>query len=91
MARDHGPSIKDDETYEALRDRGASKSKAAAIANARADPDRHPSRKGGKAPPYEEWTRDELHDRARELDVEGRSDMTKNELIAALREGRPES
>lgn len=84
MTKDHGPSIKDDETYEALREDGASKAKAAAIANAQADPERDPSRKGGHAPPYEEWTRDELHARARELDVRGRSDMTKDELVAAL-------
>src|SRR3546814_12950264 len=36
MAKDHGSQIKDDETYEALRDDGASKEKAAPIANARA-------------------------------------------------------
>ena len=86
MTRDHGPSIKDDETYEALRDKGASKQKAAAIANAKANPDMHPSKKGGKSPSYDEWTRDELYERAKELDVEGRSDMTKDELIAALRD-----
>ena len=86
MTRDHGPQIKDDETYEALREEGASKEKAARIANARANPDQHPSKKGGKAPPYEEWTKDDLYDRAQELDVEGRSDMTKDELIAALRD-----
>ncbi len=33
MARDHGPQIKDDEQYEALRRQGASKEKAARIAN----------------------------------------------------------
>ena len=86
MSRDHGPQIKDDETYEALREEGASKEKAARIANARANPDQHPSEKGGKAPPYEDWTKDDLYDRAQELDVEGRSDMTKDELIAALRD-----
>ena len=30
---DHGPSIKKPSTYEAIRDEGASKSKAAAISN----------------------------------------------------------
>ncbi len=85
MARDHGPFVKDDETYEALRAEGASRRKAAAIANARADPDRQPSEKGGRAPAYEAWTRDDLHERARELDIEGRSDMAKDELIEALR------
>lgn len=33
MAKDHGPSIKDDEQYERLRERGESKEKAARIAN----------------------------------------------------------
>ncbi len=87
MASDHGPSIKDDETYEALRDQGASKHKAAAIANAQASPDQHPSEAGGHAKPYEEWTKDELYGRAQELDVSGRSGMTKDELIRALRNG----
>ncbi|OWU83922.1 Rho termination factor [Oceanicola sp. 22II-s10i] len=86
MAKSHGPSIKDDELYEDLRDEGYSKEKAARIANAKANPDMHPSKKGGKAPPYEQWTKDELYDRAKELEIEGRSDMTKDELIAALRD-----
>ena len=37
-------------------------------------------------PPYEEWTRDELYQRARDMDIEGRSDMTKDELVTALRQ-----
>lgn len=84
MADDHGPSVKDDETYEALRDQGASKEKAARIANAKAGGD-EPSKKGGSNPPYEEWTKDDLYDRAQEIDIEGRSSMTKDELISALR------
>ena len=44
MAKDHGPSVKDDKQYEGLRKKGMSKSRAAAIAN---DPDS--SKKGGKA------------------------------------------
>ena len=82
---DHGTSIKNDETYQALRDKGASKQKAAAIANAQANDDMSPSEKGGKAPPYEDWTKVDLLDRARALEVDGRSDMTKDELIDALR------
>lgn len=85
MTRDHGPSIKDDETYQALRDDGASKEKAARIANARANDDMQPSKKGGKASAYEDWTKDELYDRAKEIGIDGRSDMTKAELIRALR------
>ncbi len=86
MTKDHGKMVKDDETYEALRKEGHSKSKAAAIANAQANDEMEPSRKGGKAPPYEDWTKEELMDRAQELDIEGRSKMDKSELIAALRE-----
>ena len=87
MTEDHGPQIKDDETYEALREGGASKQKAARIANARAKEGMHPSEKGGHAPPYEEWKVDELHHRAAEIGIEGRSKMTKDELIDALRNG----
>ena len=84
MTKDHGASIRDDDTYESLRDEGMSKEKAARIANARAAGD-EPSKKGGKAPAYEDWTRDDLYGRAQEIGIEGRSDMTKDELIEALR------
>ncbi len=82
---DPGPSVKDNDTYEALRDKGYSKEKSARIANAKADPDRSPSKKGGHAPPYEDWTKDDLMDRAKEIGIEGRSDMSKGQLIEALR------
>lgn len=85
MAKTHGPTIKDDETYEELRKQGASKEKAARIANAQANDDMHPSRKGGRQPPYEDWRKAELYRRAQELDIEGRSKMDKAGLIAALR------
>ncbi|MDF1609500.1 Rho termination factor N-terminal domain-containing protein [Hoeflea sp. YIM 152468] len=84
-SKDHGPSIKDDDTYEALRDDGASKQKAARIANAQANDSQHPSAKGGKAPPYEEWTKSDLYERAQELGIEGRSSMSKADLITAMR------
>ncbi len=54
--KDHGPSIKDDERYEALRREGASKEKAARIANAGDDA----SEEGGKAGKYEERTKEDL-------------------------------
>lgn len=85
MADKHTSSIKDAETYEALREQGASKEKAARIANAQARDDQRPSEQGGKAAPYEEWTKDALYTRAQEIGVDGRSDMTKDELIEALR------
>ncbi|HBB83554.1 MAG TPA: Rho termination factor [Sulfitobacter sp.] len=78
-------SIKDEETYKSLREDGASKEKAARIANAQANDSQHPSKKGGKQPPYEEWTKDALYDRAQELGIERRSDMDKDALIDALR------
>ena len=78
-------SIKDEETYKSPHEDGASKEKAARIANAQANDSQHPSKKGGKQPPYEEWTKDALYDRAQELGIEGRSDMDKDALIDALR------
>jgi hypothetical protein len=80
------PSIKDEETYDALRREGYGKSKAARIANAQANEDQSPSEKGGSQPPYEDWTKEELYERAKELDIEGRSEMSKDELIGALRD-----
>jgi hypothetical protein len=85
MAKNHGPQIKDDETYQSLREDGASKEKAARIANAQANDEQEPSKKGGESPQYEDWTKDDLYDRAQEIGIEGRSDMTKDELIEALR------
>jgi hypothetical protein len=82
--KDHGPSIKDDRLYEELREDGASKEKAARIANAKAGGD-DVSRKGGEAESYEDRTREELEERAREIGIEGRSEMSKDELIDALR------
>lgn len=84
MTKDHGPSIKDDKLYEDLRGEGMSKEKAARIANAKAAGDR-PSKTGGKHPPYEDWSKEDLYDRAQEIGIEGRSDMDKSELIDALR------
>lgn len=81
---DHGPSVKDDKLYEKLRDDGASKEKAARIANASASGE-NVGKKGGKAEDYEHRTVEELRDRAAEIGIEGRSDMNKEELIDALR------
>lgn len=84
--RGPGPSVKDPELYEALRDDGASKQKAARIANAAANTSRSAvGRKGGKSGDYDDWTVAELRKRAAEIGVTGRSSMRKNELIDALR------
>lgn len=82
----HGPSIKDNETYDALRRDGASKEKAARIANAQAaEGEETVGRRGGKAGSYDDWSVDDLRKRAAEIGIEGRSDMRKDELIDALR------
>jgi hypothetical protein len=41
--------------------------------------------RGGQEPELEELTREELYQRAQEADVPGRSEMTKEQLVAALR------
>lgn len=80
-----GPSVKDDETYEALRRDGASKEKAARIANAQAVQGSKVGRRGGKAGSYDDWTVPDLRKRAAEIGIDGRSSMNKGELIDALR------
>lgn len=84
---DPGPSVKDPGLYEELRDDGASKEKAARIANAAANSSRSEvGRKGGESGSYDDWTVDELQERAAEIGIEGRSKMKKDELIEALRD-----
>ena len=79
MAEDR-PSIQNDEQYEALREKGMSKQKAARIANT---PDA--GKKGGRATDYEDRTKKELYDQAKQVGIEGRSQMNKQQLIEALR------
>ncbi|HLU93321.1 MAG TPA: Rho termination factor N-terminal domain-containing protein [Membranihabitans sp.] len=74
------PRIKDEDKYEALRDEGYSKQKAARIANTP-----NSGKKGGRSKDYEDRTKKELYDKAREVGIEGRSGMSKKELIHALR------
>jgi Rho termination factor, N-terminal domain len=82
VAEDHGPSVKDDEQYERLRQKGESKEKAARIANTSRS---GAGKRGGKSGSYEDWSKQELQERAREIGIEGRSNMNKGELIQALR------
>ena len=81
-----GPSVKDDELYEKLRDEGNSKEKSARIANAAANTSRTAvGKKGGSSPSYDDWTVADLRKRAAELEIEGRSSMRKSDLVDALR------
>lgn len=79
-------SVKDEAVYEALRRDGASKEKAARIANAAAAQGRSKvGRRGGKAGDYEDQTKEQLLAQARKVGIAGRSKMNKAELIDALR------
>jgi hypothetical protein len=79
--------IKDEKTYRKLRDRGEGKEKAARIANAAAAGSRKQvARKGGRSPSYDDWTKEALLKRAREIGIKGRSSMSKAQLVNALRD-----
>lgn len=80
MADRDRPSIKNDDQYEALREKGYSQEKAARIANTP-----NAGKKGGKASDYEDRTKEELYEQAKNVGIEGRSTMSKKELIEALR------
>jgi len=82
-----GPSVKDDEVYEAIRDEGGSKEKAARIANASANSSPgNVGRQGGQAGSYDDWKVEDLRMRARELGLSGYSGKKKSELVAMLRD-----
>ena len=79
-------AIKDEKQYKALRREGASKEKAARISNASAGSSRSSvGRKGGESGSYDDWSKDALMKRAREIGIEGRSSMNKGQLVRALR------
>jgi hypothetical protein len=41
--------------------------------------------RGGKNPSYDEWTKKQLVERARETGIKARSSMSKQQLISVLR------
>jgi hypothetical protein len=82
MAKDHGSSVKDDRQYEALRKQGMSKEKAARIANTGR---KQAAKRGGRASKYEEQSKQQLYEKAKQVGIKGRSSMSKRELIGALR------
>ncbi|PCD04631.1 Rho termination factor [Sphingomonas spermidinifaciens] len=79
-ATDHGNSVKDDKLYEDLRRQGASKEKAARIANAKAAGTlKH------KSTELDDRSKAELYAEAKKIGIEGRSTMSKAELVKAIR------
>jgi hypothetical protein len=79
--------IKDEKTYRKLRESGESKEKSARIANASAASSKNTvGRQGGKSPSYDDWSKQDLVERAREIGIKGRSKMSKADLVKALRD-----
>lgn len=83
MAKDHGPQIKNDKLYEDLRRDGASKEKAARIANAKAA-----GTLDHNSTHLENRTKADLMKEAREIGIAGRSKMDKAQLTKAIRSGK---
>ncbi len=94
-----GWSNKDERMYDHIkhsaRDRGKSTDRAEEIAartvnKHRREEGRTPNKRtegsGNPTDPLEERTKHELYNRARELDIHGRSQMDKKHLIHAIRE-----
>jgi hypothetical protein len=82
MAKDHGPTIKNDKLYDDLRRDGASKEKAARIANAKAA-----GTLDHRSSHLEDRTKADLEKEAKEIGIDGRSKMDKDELVDAIRDG----
>ncbi|MFC3199025.1 Rho termination factor N-terminal domain-containing protein [Parapedobacter deserti] len=80
MAKDHGKQIRDDEKYEALKEKGMSKEKAARIANTS-----DAGKKGGKAGKLDGRTKEELIQDAKKIGIKGYSKMRKKDLIDRIR------
>jgi hypothetical protein len=79
-------SIKNEKMYQDLRKKGDSKEKAARISNAAAGRGKSSvGRKGGKSGSYADWTVPELKKKAKELGISGYSGLTKDKLVAKLR------
>lgn len=78
--KDPGPQIKDKDQYEALRDKGYSKQKSARISNSQGA-----EKRGGSSGDYKDRTKEDLYAEAKKVGIQGRSKMSKKELMKALR------
>lgn len=94
-------SDKDERQYEHVKeseiDRGRSEDRAEEIAARTVNKQRQeegrtdnatPGGTGDPNTPLPERTKQELYNRAQELEIDGRSEMTKDELVAAIREAQ---
>jgi len=94
-------SNKDERQYEHIKDssmdRGASQSKAAEIAARTVNkrrriegrtPNRTTQGTGNPNRSLEERSRDEVYNQAKQLNIKGRSKMSKSELVSAVRHAR---
>lgn len=80
MPKEKNSRLKNPEQYEALKDKGYSKTKAARIANTLES-----KMEEGRGVEYESRTKKELYEKAKKVGINGRSKMNKEELIHALR------
>jgi hypothetical protein len=78
--KDPGPQIKDKDQYEALRDKRYSKQKSARISNSQGA-----EKRGGSSGDYKDRTKEDLYAEAKKVGIQGRSKMSKKELMKALR------
>jgi hypothetical protein len=77
----HGPEIKNPHMYESLRNEGMSKEKSARISNAKAE-----GSLDHDSTHLEDRSKDALSGEAKKIGIEGPSDMSKKELIDAIRD-----
>jgi hypothetical protein len=75
-------AVRDPERYDELRKQGYSKAKAARAANTTRAPS---ARRAALAPDYTRWSKRRLYAKAKEMGLDGRSTMSKAQLIRALR------
>jgi hypothetical protein len=91
--KDPGPRIKDRDLYERLRGSGVSRKISKRVANstdhavgsATKASHKKAGKRGGAAGSYDNWKVPDLRRRANQVGITGRSEMTKKQLIKALR------
>ncbi len=80
---------KEGDHWVAKEHKGPSDPQAARGPNTRQKSTDKPARTaGGKEVPLEEWSKDDLYNYAQQLEIEGRSNMDKQELLKAVKSKR---